>query len=1113
MKRERLRLPIRLTLLILFSLPASAQVTFFSPPTFYGSGNTFTADFNGDGKPDLLTSDGTLSLGNGNGTFTLATPVSGTPVAVADFNGDGIPDILELGTATLIVLLGNGDGTFQAPISTPSGAGLSVVAAGDFAGNSKADVVGIFNNSLYVYLSNGDGTFTAGNSYTLGSASGYTPLLTVADFNGDGDLDVAVSNFITGEQLVLLGNGNGTFQTPLTTSTPSVGNFAAYAAVGDFNGDGKLDLALDVGQASSSGGEVYLLLGNGDGTFQTPIAAFLSGNAVGMAAADVNGDGNLDLVILSATLLSQVYLGNGNGAFSNASNYMVGLFLAPKTGGTVGAYGLVIADFNGDGKPDFATSNTVLLGNGDGTFQGLTYYLNDFPMVLGAFQNNGILDVAAQGSSGSFDIYSNNGLGDLSLINSYTIPQYSQYAATLTGDFNGDGNLDLLNIGPYSQNQEDYNLLLGNGNGSFQPAVLYTLTLTGAGSCGPAITADFNNDHKLDLAIPTCDQEVAIFLGNGDGTFTGPTYFYDAGTTYGDNVLLAADYNLDGNVDLAISNPDVPGPTFILFGNGDGTFQAGVFPPSLNNFVSLFTADFNNDGKPDLLSRSQVALGNGNGTFTVLPQIVDPAQGIADFNGDGIPDLFVTATPAGGPASAVQLGNGDGTFGPAIDVFGGANVALPFTPLLGDMNGDELADVVFFWNLDIIPPPASIDGFAVLLNTTKTTSPQPTFTVVLTGLSPTPVVAGNSATATVTVSPANGFDGTVALSCGSLPSGASCSFNPATIANGSGTSTLTLTTTTSVSPGSYTIEANGASSNVSYRGATTLTVDSATTPDFQISASNASPLTIDPGSSATSTVSITGLDGFNSAVALSCTSGNSAITCSLNPSSLTPSGSSSETSTLTINTTSAAADGTYSITVTGASSSSQHDTFVTVIVGSSANFTIGAGSGSSSQTINPGQSANFTLSLAPSGSFTGTVDLSCAITPSATSQPTCSLSSSSVQITGSGTQSVTVTVATTASSSALMTSHPMFPTGSTPLLFPVGLSILGCLGIFSLRNRKAWLLPAALAGTALLAACGGSNQNTGTTGSTGTPAGTYTATVTATSGSLSHSVPLTVIVQ
>jgi hypothetical protein len=150
------RLPVAFAFVSLLSsvisLSVQAQVSFFQPPTYSGAGAAFVADFNGDGKPDILTADGTMNLGNGDGTFMIGKAVSGSVLAVADFNGDGKADVLEQGTGTLLVLLGNGDGTFQAAISTASGASLSPVAAADLNGDGRADVVGIFNNQLYVYI-------------------------------------------------------------------------------------------------------------------------------------------------------------------------------------------------------------------------------------------------------------------------------------------------------------------------------------------------------------------------------------------------------------------------------------------------------------------------------------------------------------------------------------------------------------------------------------------------------------------------------------------------------------------------------------------------------------------------------------------------------------------------------------------------------------------------------------------------------------------------------------------------------------------------------------------------------------------------------------------------
>ena len=347
---------------------------------FAGSGSVFVADFNGDGKPDLLASDGTMNLGNGDGTFTLGTNVtlpSGGVWAVSDFNGDGKPDILELGAATLLVLLGNGDGTFQkTAIGTNIGTTLIGLAAGDVNGDGKADLVGVSNDTLLVYLSNGDGTFASGVSYSLGATTPQGHVrMSFGDFNGDGKTDVVVTNpgpvttgEVPGQEIVFLGNGDGTFQAAET----SVGVINPYsdAVVGDVNGDAKIDLAIDECDLIF-GCTVFILMGNGDGTFQTPYE-IVSGtppldNTGNLAGADFSGDGTMDLIwgqvgIGGNPIIAEVYLTKGDGTISNTGGYLLN---------PLSSSGVALADFNGDGKPDVAIGNTVLLGNGDGTFRGI----------------------------------------------------------------------------------------------------------------------------------------------------------------------------------------------------------------------------------------------------------------------------------------------------------------------------------------------------------------------------------------------------------------------------------------------------------------------------------------------------------------------------------------------------------------------------------------------------------------------------------------------------------------------------------------------------------------------------------------------------------------------
>lgn len=909
---------------LVISFPLHSQVSFFQTPTYSGKagGNLFVADFNSDGKPDILVWDGTMNLGNGDGTFTPGTSVSGGASAVADFNGDGKADVLQLGTGTLLVLLGNGDGTFQPAIRTASGAGLTAVAAVDLNGDGKADVVGIYSTFLFVYISNGDGTFKAGVPYNLGmDVTG--GVLTLGDFNGDGKTDVAVTlgglYGINGDEIVLLGNGDGTFQAPKVSLSP-YSAFNPSVAAGDFNGDGKLDLAVGtLGEChpNCGAGATYILLGNGDGTFQSPTTSAFP--AYGwLLAADLNGDGKLDLVSQSDEFDFQIFLGNGDGTFSNTANYVLSF---PTNGAmraaarrSVGAVlivngGIALADFSGSGKEDLALGNAVLLGNGDGTFQGIRIGTigsgsASGSVATGDFDKNGTLDVAYLDLSGNLYILSNSGTGSLTEIHSYSVTGAG--ADIATADFNGDGNLDLL-ITYINGTTWVYFVLLGNGDGSFQTPLSYTGTCYG--SSLPVFTIavdDFNNDHKTDFAMPTCDNSVAVMLGNGDGTFAAPVSYYDNGGTQA-SFLVAADLNGDGKIDIAAGNTTaVPSMgTAVLFGNGDGTFQPAQFPQSLAKFAAEFTADMNNDGKPDLVSTNQVALGNGDGTFTVLSQLPYSVIGVGDLNGDGKPDLLVVSTSS--QQSGVLLGNGDGTFGPLFNIPAQGSFpsgSIPLVPVIADMNGDGRPDVVFQWpgpNTGSLSYP-EVAGAGVLLNTTA-----PGFELSASVLSPSLVTAGGSATSTVISLSNFGFNGAVTLSCSGLPSGASCSFNPTAIANSAGTSTLTIATSSGTAAGTYSVQIQGSATGAASNAvAVSLVVQ--TEPDFTITPSSGSPTsrTISAGQTANFSLDFTSVGAFSGTVNLSCgvtPTVTPAPTCSLSSSSVQFSGSGTQTVTVKVATT------------------------------------------------------------------------------------------------------------------------------------------------------------------------------------------------------------------
>ena len=321
--------------------------TFQTPIVIYpaGTGALAVGDFNGDGKPDLFLS-GTNSfvlLGNGDGTFQQPLPVAGSggSALVADFNGDGKADVAINGSSVTTVMLGNGDGTFQPAVFTYNGGLMAVyfIAAGEFNNDGKVDIVLSRNvamaaQELVVLLGDGDGTFQAQPAI----ATNFTPgSIAVADLNGDGNADLAVVNqndsypSVPGSIAIFLGKGDGTFQPPVAYSTgPSV-NFPAPILIGDFNGDSKQDLIFAAIPYYTEG-NLQALFGNGDGTFQpaVPFTSTFVGGAYAFAAADLNRDGREDVVAAQGSV--GVFLGRALPICASAS---IAPIVVDANGGTV----------------------------------------------------------------------------------------------------------------------------------------------------------------------------------------------------------------------------------------------------------------------------------------------------------------------------------------------------------------------------------------------------------------------------------------------------------------------------------------------------------------------------------------------------------------------------------------------------------------------------------------------------------------------------------------------------------------------------------------------------------------------------------------------------------
>jgi len=697
---------------------AVASVNFTNPtliPTADDALVLVTADINNDGKPDLIYIDGNIFdlsrtvhvlLGNGDGTFThsqdINLAVGGCcSLAVADVTGDGVPDLIVAGNdglpLVLTVMKGNGDGTFQPPAVTqyhPTNLGANPgmrypIEVGDINGDGKMDLVltDTLNGTIYTMLGDGTGNFAySGSIQTYGSGPTY-----LVDINGDHKLDLITTDPIGADFLVYIGQGNGAFPT-FTRYTVSVS--AGPFLLVDVNGDGHPDMLFEYYP-----NQLGYFPGNSDGTFGAIVAL---GNSPSpnelVAATDLTGDGVADLTFITPS---------GIAVSPGLSGPSYGPAVTTITGGSTSPYSLLpttpaFADFNRDGHVDMAMAAeggiAIFPGKGNGGFSSVAFYDMGQEVgsaAIGKFSGSSFEDLAVSLAAPLPMVLLGNGTGTFSL-GSDPNASYTSGGAEVTllpGDFNGDGKPDLMegSAPPNEAFSGTDSVLFNAGGGTFETPVSVP-------NSSP-IMADFNGDGRMDIVNVTGD-DITVSLGQANNQFAVVNTPLRVG--YAAGHFNAGDVNHDGKPDLILNYGD---HFEVWLGNGDGTFTysnsvelSGV----TSDFVGAVT-DLDGDGNGDiiLLPDADVAAplgpltifyGNGDGTFQP-PAFVPLSHRyswvtVADLNDDGKPDLVLTD----GAAIAVMVNLGSRTFDAEQDFIAGRSVSIPVA--VADVNGDGRPDIV-----------------------------------------------------------------------------------------------------------------------------------------------------------------------------------------------------------------------------------------------------------------------------------------------------------------------------------------------------------------------------------------------------------------------------------
>ena len=699
--------------------------TFGIPTIFSAAGNNpasiVAADFNNDGKYDVALGHNTgisVRFGNGNGSFgnptSLSIGLGPTFLAAGDLNGDGSADLAlsSYGGRAVSFVMNDGDGVFKiAPRFTTNSDARSVVAK-DFNNDNKIDLA-VANrnaNTVSVYLGDGLGAFGTARVFSVGTppTSNITngPFsLAVADLNSDNKLDLVTANFTGDGVTILTGDGAGNFVAQ-KIAIPGGGS-PQFVATGDFNVDGKADVALT---RSGHFSNVTILFGNGSGGFssQTDFPTSIV-NSEALAVGDLNADNKPDLVVGSNPgSVFSVLLNNGAGGFGAPTVYT----LNNNTGWSSLA---TIGDFTGDGKVDLVVANhmrdtlALIPGDGAGVFAGPTFVnVGQGPssLVTGDFNDDGLLDVAtAHIDSSAISVLLNNGAGGLSAPKNFLGGGVHESLAV--ADFNGDGLPDLAT--------EGLSIFLNSCSSAVAPS-LPTLSITNVSIGENAVNAVFD----VSLSAVSAQTVSVRYQTSGQSAVTGADFQATSGTlSFAPGELTKTisvpifDDTLNEFTETFFLNLHQPVNAVITKGQGTGSIvDSDPVPTVTVNNVSVLEG---NSGTTQ--ANFVVALSSPSGKLIRLTySTADMSATAGDYQGLlGFPLNIAAGSPS---ASISILVNGDTTVEPdetfALNISDPLNVTINSGSATGTILDDDGLKLILESSGPNVNQAAAIDSLLLI---------------------------------------------------------------------------------------------------------------------------------------------------------------------------------------------------------------------------------------------------------------------------------------------------------------------------------------------------------------------------------------------------------------